>query len=1025
MPSSDLIGINISHIVPRPFAEFHNSYMYHFGTSGQGVMINTTRTMLALDGVKCLLPIIMRIHEIPPREDDSNAAPRFSATLKSPTTEENFIMFDNEKNKFRILHADSNSFSRLLGLTGEQVEDEDFLVGNYLPKLKVQTDDDSSTLGGHSRGNLLAASMHNLSSNDVANKLSADHQAFLNEMLSQSEHVTLETRNACEKTLDKILGKITKIPVRGYGYIYLLAWKSPVTKSKRTKKRTSVASEKPASLDFAPGRCPMSGKEDLMMYSSDQSLCSSSPPFSTAEEDNRDHTASLSESAHGVDPEDQGDLQKKTSLDEEFSWAKPRSNRGGGAGAESQGKSSAGTSSSAKRLLHHVTSNGITGVKPILGKTRIALTISVLLFIVYFAVGWSEVERITLGSIRFIESIRASNDELISYLAMLSSLLFAHIPNTPYSGMVNDNAAMWTSVEDRVSRYFASSDLSNEFVDLLGGITQSEELKRKFEVINRFTGDKEMLSTKETRDFVQAHLRQLLRQYNITDFVPGQTPHNAMVLFDNTGPLVNAINSSTLSRVSQLHEVTDSYVWNMEIIIFTMMCLTISSFTFVLTYYLLRLHRNNREILKTFLLLPLNEIKRQGLAATKSLKEHIQRASENELDLDGDSESENDSLVDFGAGEEEGEPEDSPINPQCPDDLLKTIGNFNAGAESASRPSQHQLSAYKTKMRRQSQLRDFRRHKDSKKFLIISVLRVLSPLAFLIAWTFSLFGAVQNTFSILEQETERLEFSELSIGEWIETQKQLALLTLRMPFPDTTLGNASTAQLWENRREALLNRNMAVQRMAFIINGQTDKMGTLPLGSIEREIWTGDVCSSLPKGLGPQCSETPLRLGLRPYIRSYLNDGLTIMSKLAPISEDNAVAMQQLADDEELQVEFRAFRNAIIPLAEEAARLFALQSIEKSKETVDVALRSIQVLTAVFVIVFAISIVLITVPAMERVGSALNSSFQLLFLIPEDLLQSHKKLRQQVCRVTENLAAEESGEDAMMLLASQNKEIDV
>ena len=1028
--TSDLVGGNVNTIVPRPFNELHNSYMFHFGTTGRGVLMNSTRTMLALDGSRNLIPLILRIHEIPPREDDSSTAPRFSATLKSPQTDENFVMFDNEKNKFRILHADSTSFSRLFGLTGEQVEDEDYLIGDYVPQLKVQTDDDSTASGNNSRGRGLSSSMNKCSSHDIAEKQGADHQAFLNDMLSQPEHTTIQVRRTAEKNLDKVLAKFSKIPVRGYGYVYLLAWKVISTKVRRRRGRSSVNSVDGGwPSEFSPGLCPMRNQEsveksprDDVPESKAQSSSRASPPFfSATAKDKSCRTTSLGESANGMDPEEQGVVHQASSLDG-FQWAKTRSGKGVSGGGESQGRSSTGSSSSAKRLLHHVTSNGITGVKPVLNKTRIALVICVGLFIIYSAVGWSEMERITLGSIDFMESAKASNEELISYLAVLSSILFAHVPNTPYSGMVNEKAAMWSLLENRVSRYFDASELSSDFADKLGGTTENEEQKKQYEVINRFTGDKETLSTKETRDFAQAHLRQLLRGFNITDFVPGNTPHHGTILFDNTEPVLAAVNSSTFRRIEQFHDVTTSYVRNMEIILFTVLVITVGAIISVLVYYLLRLHRNNRNILKTFLLLPIGEVKRQRSSATKSLKDHIERTSNAELDLDDDSESEDNSAevadTDQLTGEQSNPTKAVELDAAADDNITNkppTDSHVKVQPSGLGNGSNRY---------RHSQLQDFRKYKDSKKFLVFSVLKVLSPLAFLIAWAFSLFGTVQTTFTTLEQETERLEFAELSVGDWIQYQQQLALLSLRTPFPDTNFGNASAAQLQGYRQEAFLNRNMALQRMSIVINGQTEQMGILPLGSFELEIWAGDVCSSLSEQLASRCQDSPLRFGLRPYIRNYLNDGLTVMSKLPPIPRDNDVAMQKLENDAKLQSKFRSFRDAIIPLAEEALQLFADQSIRNAQNTVDTALTSVQVLTAVFVISLAVSIIVITIPAMERVGDALNSAFQLLVLIPEDLLHSHRKLRHQIHDLTENLTAEESSDDAMMILASQGKEKD-
>ena len=997
--------------------------------------------MLAVDGVRNLIPIILRIHEIPPLQDDPSAAPRFSGALRVPATEENFILFDNEKHKFRILHADSTSCSRFLGLVGEQLEEEDHPIGDFVPKLKVASEDDGT---GITVGNGYGGSMRKQSSVDVLDQQTMQNQEFLNERCSQSEHVVTHVEQTATKGLEKVLARISKFPVRGYGDVYLFAWKY---QNKTKRRRASISlhnsgEERTGSVDFSQGLCPVLSSDKASSSSGNSthprhvSYPSSDTPIDercTQLLPNYDDSINTNRS-QGVTSDPKQSQETKVfsgaSVGNEIVQSKrsecpqksaeaisaPRSVQ------YSQGRSSTGTSTSVKQFLHHVKDNGITGVKPILNKTRILLIISLGVFVVYAAVGWSEIDRITNDSVAFLDSTNAANAELISYLGVISSLVFAHLPNSRFPGMAGGLLSSWKDLDDQINRYFAASDISAVYAEKLGGITGIEELKTKHEVIHRFSGAKQALSTKEIREFVRARLRQLVKESNITDFIPGDTPRHALILFDNKSPVVEAMNSSTLKRMEQFRNTTDNYVRNTEVTLVVVLCVTIVTLAFFLIRFLLHLHANKQDILKTFLLLPLSEIKSQRSDAMKSLKEQLQRTRNTDFVEDDDSTAEHNSLDDF-------EPE---IETECekPQDLLiqlvdnkidkqreqtqKSPSATPAGSPLLSPSNKRNVNV---QSRRNSQLQDFRNHKNPKKVFAHSLVKVISPLLFMIGWAFSVFVIVGSMFDILRQKAVHVEVAGFAAGGWIEYQQQLALLSLRMPFPDTYIGNASRNQLTEFRQHFLDERNLMVQRLSLLADGHNQH-------GKDTGISDGNACFWLPDELSSDCRTTSLRFGLRRYTRDYINIGLNIMSKLAPISDDNETAMDKLAYDEKLQNMFRSLHATTTPLTEKAAFVYCTQRIKNAEDTIGRAKVSVQIVTVICVIGFAICLVMITMPTMERAGATLNSAFQLLALLPESLLQSHRTLRHQVHRLIHSLAAEEKSEDAMLLLALQNREMD-
>jgi hypothetical protein len=78
-PRSELVGHNVKIIVPRPISTIHDALMLRFTRKGTTYVIDTVRSLFAVDSQNCLIPIRINIREAPPSETDPQ--PRMIALM--------------------------------------------------------------------------------------------------------------------------------------------------------------------------------------------------------------------------------------------------------------------------------------------------------------------------------------------------------------------------------------------------------------------------------------------------------------------------------------------------------------------------------------------------------------------------------------------------------------------------------------------------------------------------------------------------------------------------------------------------------------------------------------------------------------------------------------------------------------------------------------------------------------------------------------------------------------------------------
>eukprot|EP01138_Halocafeteria_seosinensis_P012652 gb/GECG01012928.1/.p1 GENE.gb/GECG01012928.1/~~gb/GECG01012928.1/.p1 ORF type:complete len:967 (+),score=103.85 gb/GECG01012928.1/:1-2901(+) len=962
-------------LVPRPFSYYHDSYMRSFARTGQGVFIGNTRSVLGLDGSGYLVPLVINIREVPPQPDDPKACPQLSAVLNKPVCEDGFILFESENLHHKLLHFDAASASRLLGLSPEQLDESDYYVGDIIPELRVHEDDDNTS-------SPTEATDSNYQKTNTANKA----QDFMQYAQASEEHVTITTRNPADKRLKKILGRIQKIVVPRHGDVYLLTWKAS---DRKEGKRTSKKHAGTSTIAAAPTGCPFSSTASAR----ETTHQSSQQSHNTATEcpDNRTAASHATDggSLGGWNAQHAPEGQEEIQCEDRHSQNQHSERRG--LRADSHANSSTNSSGSVRRLLHYVIANEITGVKAVTNKVRLTIAISVIVFVLYAVLGWIGIQSTSREAIQAVKSIRASNVEVTSYSATLSALFYAHIPNSQFPSVVKTKGAMWSALKQRIKDFLSHSEQARSYVQTIGGSAQQWELEEQHKVFNRFTKTTEKLSVHEMRDFIAAHLRQLESQSNASSFIPGEEPHHVKLLFDNSQATLSAFNESRIQRLSQLHTLAEDYLQFLETTIFAVSGVTIAVFCSLLCYWAIQLHNKNQELLKIFLLIPLSTVKSLRSKASRSLERHLERTGN--TDLIDDTE------------------EDVPHEDH--------EGRENTPVSVDEQENKHIPGA--TKRRSHSKNQEMRIFKSSKKFLITSALKLVSPLSLFIIWGSSVYGNMRDTFNTLEQEAKRVNLMELSISGWLQFQQQIGLLTLRAPYPDLDLGAAPFQQLVSYRRQALLFRDISLERTVELLEGEENQLPKLPRSRHSHELWTEYGCTVHTDPMESLCKETPLAHGLRAYIRDFLNRGLAVMSKLPPLSMDGNDAMERLQADSDLQREFRSFNNALFPLASKAGRAFSNLSVQASRDSVARALQELEVITVIYVLAFTVAGLILTVPSADRLGHSLNSAFYLLALIPEELLADQPNLKSQVRYVTERLASQENSKDSTLLLASRAK----
>lgn len=131
---TDLVGSNVSTIMPRPISDIHNMLMMRYAKTGKGNLVGTSRQLLVLAGGN-LVPVMGGLSEAPPRESD--ASPQFSMILQELRTNCQFIIFGGEDVAYRVFSASAGSH-RLMGTSGEMLGFQEVSAVEFFPDIETE-----------------------------------------------------------------------------------------------------------------------------------------------------------------------------------------------------------------------------------------------------------------------------------------------------------------------------------------------------------------------------------------------------------------------------------------------------------------------------------------------------------------------------------------------------------------------------------------------------------------------------------------------------------------------------------------------------------------------------------------------------------------------------------------------------------------------------------------------------------------------------------------------------------------------
>ena len=116
LSAREVVGRNISTLIPEPIASVHQRYLEAYLTSGKEVMLNTTRTVFGLHSRGHIFPMNMGLRAM---------HPGFGALVQAIPSEDNFILVRQQD--LRLCACSLESLA-MLGVTPEVYNNEDVSV---------------------------------------------------------------------------------------------------------------------------------------------------------------------------------------------------------------------------------------------------------------------------------------------------------------------------------------------------------------------------------------------------------------------------------------------------------------------------------------------------------------------------------------------------------------------------------------------------------------------------------------------------------------------------------------------------------------------------------------------------------------------------------------------------------------------------------------------------------------------------------------------------------------------------------
>ena len=1105
----------MSTIIPSPYSKYHDLYLKRFARTGKSFVIDRTRSLFGKTGSNVLIPLIMHFREVPPDQQQTVPGPRFSAVMHSPKTSENFLLFDNEKNGFTIIHADSRTHALFLGIDPNQLAHLEVSLSHYLPQLEdkkqcnqsARNDGDEpnqrepssfsglprnmSKEGVHNHHNVgpdtqntgmlriraPGSSFHSFQGksdecwNEDAQENIDTWESFLRKLQGKDgEYEEVFTRNTADPKATKILARVQAVEVPDYGYIYLLAWKL------KGKKGYQQNQEVEQQIDISQTTCPFAQEGKTVPHAGFQKIPSN---YSTTNYNggipklsqtgvfyNRSDDASVVVNSQSVGsaqpfasrtsstPVETPACQEETAKPISFDFKNEKDDQNGYQGSQirhswgntqtipqqegrsrknSVGKSSTGTNKSVTNLLRYVIQSGATGLNQAARTIKWLLVILLIVYMTLAIISSVKLDDFYGNSFGQAVNVDQGGLEMNTYFGLKSSTLKLFITNSPYKDTIENQDKAWTAFNSQGSVFIEEALKSRSHSRTIGGSSHQWSFETKFDIQDRLSKQTEIVSFHELREFAVSHARELLALQNSSEFRPTSPPNGASLLLDNSATINEAMELSIGKRTSQFMSFMDESQTVLTVITFTLLSLICIITLGVICYSLYNINVKRKNILKTFLLLAPPIVKQLRDAAAVSLREHLETVNKLELAI-GDDGSESSRSVDSELEDED--EENSPsvlLKPRTETDTSEPGHNQEKSTNQYYSPSRgSKVFPGDTRSLSESKyaLQNFRRHKDSSKATLLFLAQLTSPLIVLLIWGIFTFANSSSSINAARQEVKRIRVAQNMLSGLLEYEDQMNLLALRVKTPQFVFGNASQEQLKQFRdRVTSLQRSIAESSTALVEGGKievsegTTSLNTLSASRKLYDVWQQDGCSVLSEQFQTICQAVDLRHGVRSFLRTIFNRGNEIIAELPPLSEDNNLAMEKIVKSRSLQRKIRDFNSLFYPLPYKIMTwVVADHLLESISKEFDNALEAHRVATAVCVVLFAILVVIVSVPVMQKLTQTLVASVSLLVLIPESAISSNRTLRYQVKDVTQRLAVSNtSTEDAAIVSMLSNR----
>lgn len=1074
------------------YKQVHDEYLRRFSRSGRSLILNTTRALLGVDGTGAMIPLLMHFKESPAAPEDENAAPRLSAVMVSPKTEEHLILFENSANNHRILHADRKSLSCIFGVAGSDLEQSELSMSDYMPDLRQEeeeifSDDDyecespvtrltQRLPGTNDRGrtNLRLRATSNARSSDGGTgrdrpptispggsptTLDQPSDLFLKKLVSKSNHSQVLLENTADASLTSIMARIQIVPVADYGTVYLLAWKNPKKKTRSHHKHHHRSGQGSAFNVSLQQKCPVLHQSDshfntragiqAMKDSSvdspptvntsnlptgwvsthEVSMADSQPTVVTSTSHTDRNSASLNEgtpsSYHGKQP--------NVATNESPKKAKS---------VDDYGSAYGGTSAS--KLLQHVITANTSDTNPIVKRLRIVVIGMVVVFVILASVASLSLQEVYDESVLHSESILAGSGRLSSFLSVQLSLFHLHIPNSEFDNVVQERDMLWDRNGEFVEKYDADSRDARSLGEEVGGAAHQKDILRQHEVVDKFNSESTLMSINELRDYTLSLMRDIRTEYSLADLVPGDTVASAVLFFDNMDKIRAAFNASSLKRLDHLQTVTRSYETVLISLSFSVLTAFVVFTAAASWFYFRELGLVKKQVLRVFLVLKVTDVRRLQNLSASILRQHLAKITKSELLDDNDSESESEEssesdgevsgdfdLGNMAAAEKEADENISSLRKHIfstfgHDDTLHDNDDQSVTEENLDIQPQKSFASSTRSARYSRSTREgstHRTYKDSSRFVIHSLLRSIGPLSIFGAWVIYMFISASNVLTSLRQETGRIILIESSVSSWVEYQQYVGMYALRVSFPNTTFGAATEVEAKKLRGDISVARQTSLSKLSTLIDGgpgfDKQRVDEFPRNRDEYDLLTDNVCVLFSGNEKRDCEETNLRNGLQSFALEFINKGFQIVADLPEPATDSVEALTILKDDEDLQSRLKEFHNDLYPLPVIAAEEIAEKSFNSAETLVESTLSRQDIATIVCVLSFVFVSLFFTIPVIQKIGKTLVASFCILVLLPEELITSDRRLRQEVRALSRMVTTSNESSDAALLLATR------